>query len=106
MGKAKRAEKKARKQARGTEQEAERLAREALAERARARKRLVLLLMPPFVVLVVVLLYTLAKEPQLAGIVGLAGAVIWFPLWLGTLGGEVRPRDRGRAGGIDFGRRG
>ena len=106
MGKAKRAAKRARKQARGTGDEAALAAQEAHAARTRGRKRLVILAMPVVVLVAAVLLHAVADRPQLAGIVGLAGAVVWFPLWLGTLGSEVPRRDRRRGGSIDFGKRG
>lgn len=104
MGKRKRAEKRARKQARGTEAEAAFHARdEALGRRRRLRT--VLLIAWPVVVGLGALGSYLADRPQIAGMLLLGGAVVWFPLWLGSLGRGVSPRDRDRAGGIDFGTR-
>lgn len=104
MGKRKRAQKRARREARGTEAEATFAARDEAVARRRRRWRRVLLAWPPIVAVVAGALY-LSGESQLAGIALLGGAVVWFPLWLGTLGSEVAPRDRDRAGGIDFGNR-
>jgi len=47
--------------------------------------------------------YWVFDEPRLAGASLLAGALIWLMVALGFLGSAVRPRDRNRAGSIDYG---
>jgi hypothetical protein len=42
-------------------------------------------------------------NPSLAGATLLGGAVVWLMLVLGFLGAQVKPRDRDKAGSIDFG---
>ena len=42
---------------------------------------------------------------SMAGAIALGGAMIWLLVGLGYLGGSVKPKDRGRAGSIDFGQR-
>ena len=50
-------------------------------------------------------LYWGMQQEQLAGVALLAGAMGFFVLGLGYLGGSVKRRDQGSAGSIDFGRR-
>jgi hypothetical protein len=50
-------------------------------------------------------LYYGMESPSLAGAALLGGALIWLMVGLGFLGSNVRPRDRHRAGSIDFGNR-
>ena len=49
--------------------------------------------------------YFYGENRQLAGLIGMIGFALLFPLVLGSIGGEVKPRDRNRAGSIDFGNR-
>jgi hypothetical protein len=42
-------------------------------------------------------------DKQLAALIGMIGLALWVPTLLGLLGGQVPPRDRTRAGSIDFG---
>ena len=37
------------------------------------------------------------------GLTGMIGLAIWLPLVIGSIGSQVTPRDRTRAGAIDFG---
>ncbi|MCC6875548.1 MAG: hypothetical protein IT378_14675 [Sandaracinaceae bacterium] len=50
--------------------------------------------------------YFAAGDRQLAGLVGLIGVALWVPALLGAIGAAITPRDRTRAGSIDFGSRG
>ena len=49
--------------------------------------------------------YWLLESRQLMGITLLIGGVLFLVLALGTLASGVRPRDRTRAGSIDYGNR-
>jgi hypothetical protein len=42
---------------------------------------------------------------SIAGAITIGGALVWLLLGLGYLGGDIEPRDRTRAGSIDFGQR-
>ena len=60
----------------------------------------------PLVTLAVSLsIYFSTEDTQLAALVGMVGLAIWVPVLLGVVGGNVKPRDRTRAGSIDFGNR-
>jgi hypothetical protein len=100
MGKAKRADKKERRQNR--EIEAEIRAAEQVRDR---RRRLIVWSIPAVTVLVAVGFWFGLESPSLAGAAILGGAMIWLLVGLGFIGGAVRPRDRNRAGSIDFGNR-
>ena len=97
MGKAKREEKRARRDA---ELEQQRQA----AER-HARRRFWLAFIPVLAGAVAVVSYLVLDSAQLAGIALLAGALVWLPFALSHLGSQVKPRDRKNAGSIDFGGR-
>ena len=47
--------------------------------------------------------YMGTDEKQLAALVGLFGIGIWILVLLGLVGSSIKPRDRTRAGSIDFG---
>lgn len=47
--------------------------------------------------------YYATDDTQLAALVGLIAIAIWIPVGLGAIGGAINPRDRTRAGSIDFG---
>ncbi|MEM9189801.1 MAG: hypothetical protein AAGF12_11530 [Myxococcota bacterium] len=100
MGKAKRERKKARKANRELEEQAK-------AEEARRVKkhRAILAAIPTATVVVALTLYFALEEPQLAGATVLGGTMVWLMVGLGFIGGSVKPRDRNRAGSIDFGNR-
>ena len=42
-------------------------------------------------------------DKQLAGLVGLIGVAVWVLVLLAAVGLTIKPRDRSRAGSIDFG---
>ncbi len=86
--------------------EQEAAARQAAMEAAAKRQRLMrmLLIADPIVTLAVALpVWLLLDSPRAAALVGLVGVAVWIPLLLGSIGGEIEPRDRTRAGSIDFG---
>jgi hypothetical protein len=60
---------------------------------------------PLVVVAAVVGLYFATKDTRVMAIVGTVGALVWLGVGLSTVGGAIPPRDRGRAGAIDFGSR-
>jgi hypothetical protein len=100
MGKAKRDVKKERKRNKELD-EAERL--DAL--RRTKRNRLLLALVPlVFGGGAAVAAFSFERR-SLAGAILLAGAMVWLMVALGFVGGQVKPKDRDRAGSIDFGNR-
>jgi hypothetical protein len=60
---------------------------------------------PVLVGLLAIGLWLGAKSARAAAITGALGAIVWLTLALGSLGSQVPPRDRNRAGAIDFGKR-
>jgi hypothetical protein len=100
MGKARRDDKKARKKNRELEAEAR-----AAQERAQRRRRIIIAAVPIVALAVAAGVYFGLDEPSLAGAALLGGALVWLMVGLGFLGSSVQPRDRHRAGSIDFGNR-
>ncbi len=100
MGKAKRAEKKARKKNKELEAELE-----AAEERTRTRRTVVLAAIPLVTLAAAAVCLWVYEASTLAGAVLLGGALFWLMAGLGFLGSSIRPRDRQRAGSIDFGQR-
>lgn len=105
MGKAKREAKRARKAARGTDKEREFLEAERAFVRRTRRRRIILAAIPLLTVAAAAGFYFGLEDAQAAGISLLVGVVVGLLYGLGTLGAAVPPRDRGRAGSIDFGNR-
>ncbi|MFW5921587.1 MAG: hypothetical protein ACOCUS_07080 [Polyangiales bacterium] len=106
MGKAKREMKKARRKARGTEREQEIREAEERAQRAARRRRLTVVGLPLVTFAVAAGLYWGLDDAQAAGVTLLVGGVVFFLYGLSTLGSTIEPKDRNRAGSIDYGRRG
>ncbi len=48
-------------------------------------------------------IYLGLDDRQLAALTAMVGLAIWVPVLLGALGSRIEPRDRTRAGSIDFG---
>lgn len=69
----------------------------------RRRYRVAAAVLPVLVLAASLGVYFAWDDRQLAGLVGLIGIAVWVPVLLGSIGGEIRPRDRVRAGSIDFG---
>ncbi|MBW2465374.1 MAG: hypothetical protein JRH11_27250 [Deltaproteobacteria bacterium] len=101
MGKAKR---KTKKDKRANKE----LAAQAKAEtEARRRRGRIISASVPVVFLgLAAAAYWGLENPSLAGVTLLGGAGIWLLLALGFLGSGIAPRDRDKAGSIDFGNRG
>jgi uncharacterized membrane protein len=87
--------------------EAKEAKREA-AERAEQRRRMQLRLSAAVAVLtllIAAICYWVLENRQLMGITLLIGGVLFLVVALGTLASGVQPRDRTRAGSIDYGNR-
>ena len=82
--------------------EEERVAKE-LFEARRRKYRIAAVVLPIVALVAAVGVYLGTDDRQLAGLTGMVGVAIWVPLFLGAIGSEVTPRDRTRAGAIDFG---
>jgi len=86
------------------EQEAEEREAARLAFEARRRKyRIAAAVVPAVTLALAIGVYIGTDDKQLAGLIGMFGLAIFVPLLLGAVGSEVKPRDRVRAGAIDFG---
>jgi len=87
--------------------EAKEAKREA-QERAQQRRRMQLRLSAAVAVLTLLIAgicYWVLENRQLMGITLLIGGVLFLVVALGTLASGVQPRDRTRAGSIDYGNR-
>lgn len=105
MGKAKREAKRARRAARGTDKEQAFLEAERAQQRRLRRRRGVLVGVPLVTLLAAASLYFGLDDGRAAGVVLLLGIVVFFLFGLSSIGASVQPRDRERAGSIDFGSR-
>lgn len=79
---------------------------QAAQEAFEARRRLyrIAAVAVPVVTLAAALgVYFGIDDRQLAGLIGMVGVAGWIPVVLGALGSRIKPRDRTRAGSIDFG---
>ena len=88
------------REAKGAKREAE--------ERAQQRRRMQLRLSAAVAVLTLLIAgicYWVLENRQLMGITLLIGGVLFLVVALGTLASGVQPRDRTRAGSIDYGNR-
>lgn len=103
MGKAKRAEKRARRKAKGTAAAEEFEQATADADARLTRRRQLVFAIPPVTFAVAAGLYWGLEDSRLAGVALLLGGVAFMLLGLGLLGASVEPRDRDRSGSIDFG---
>jgi hypothetical protein len=105
MGKAKRASKRARRQARGTAEEQPFAAADHRLQRKARLRRWVLGALPLLTFSLAAVWYWGLNDPQACGITLLLGGILFLMVALGTLGSGVQARDRHRSGSIDFGRR-
>lgn len=97
-----------RRQARKERAKEAKEAKLAAEERAQRRRSLQIKLSAAVAVLTLAIAgvcYWALDNRQLMGITLLIGGVLFLVLALGTLASGVRPRDRTRAGSIDYGRR-
>lgn len=74
-----------------------------VARTRRTRFRIASAVVPIVTVAVALGVYFGTGDKQLAALIGMIGLALWVPTLLGLLGGQVPPRDRTRAGSIDFG---
>lgn len=105
MGKAKRAAKRARREAKGTDREEEFTQASVDAVEQLTRRRQLVFAIPPITFAVAAGLYWGLGDSRLAGVTILLGGVAFMLLGLGLLGGSVEPKDRDKSGSIDFGQR-
>jgi cation transport ATPase len=97
--KKKKSDKKARKEAqRRAEEEAKRL-----AEEAKVRRRRLLIAVVVLTIGAALGCWFGLENERLTGIAILVGGLLFLLVALGALGAGIRPRDRDRAGAIDFG---
>lgn len=96
---------KKRKKERRAEEKAELEAAREAAERRQRRYRRILVALPLATLAAAAATYFGFDDVRAAALVGVIGVALWVPILLGALGGSVRPRDRDRAGSIDFGQR-
>jgi Flp pilus assembly protein TadB len=97
-----------RRQARKERAKEAKEARREAEERAQLRRRRQMRLSAAVAVLTLLvagLCYWVFDNRQLMGIALLIGGVLFLVLALGTLASGVQPRDRTRAGSIDYGKR-
>ena len=79
---------------------------ESAMERMRVRRnrfRIAAIALPLVTLAVAVGVFVGTDDSQLAALIGLLGIGLWVPVLLGLIGSSVQPRDRTRAGSIDFG---
>ena len=96
------------RQARKERAKAAKEAKRAAEERARRRRQLQLRLSAAVAVATLAfaaVCYWVLENRQLMGATLLIGGVLFLVLALGTLASGVQPRDRTRAGSIDYGKR-
>lgn len=92
------------KEKREADKERKRL--EAEAQRLRDRRRRVIVIAIPILTAAAAATsWFYLEQPALTGAAVLAGAMAWLFVGLGFIGSDVTPRDRIRAGSIDFGRK-
>lgn len=88
------------------EQEAAELeAAEQVATRRRRTMRWIVIAIPLVTLAASGITWAATDDIRMAALVGLLGVGLWVPALLGSIGGAVQPRDRTRAGSIDFGNR-
>ena len=96
--------KRARKERREAQRAAEAEAKQRLAEARRKRQRLLVGVVVSTVAAALLSWFVLDNE-RLTGIAILVGGLLFLLVSLGMLGAGISPRDRDRAGAIDFGNR-
>jgi Flp pilus assembly protein TadB len=97
-----------RRQARKERQKAAKEARQEAQVRAKRRRRMQMRLAGAVGLLTLVVAgvcYWVLENRQLMGVTLLIGGVLFLLFMLGTLASGVQPRDRTRAGSIDYGNR-
>lgn len=97
--------KKERKRDKREQEAAERDVAERAAARTRGIMRAVVIAIPILTIAAALITWAVTEETSTAAMVGLIGIGLWVPALLGLIGAAVNPRDRTRAGSIDFGQR-
>ena len=97
--------KKQRKREERARREAEERAAEEAAQRRLRNYRIAAAVVPVVTLAISLSIYFAMNDRQLAALVGMVGLAVWVPILLGVVGARVKPRDRTRAGSIDFGNR-
>jgi hypothetical protein len=105
MGKAKREAKRARRAARGTEAEGALIEADRSQLRRQRWRKGALLAVPLITASAAGGAYLALEDGRVVGVVLLVGVAVFFLLALSAIGSSVQPRDRDRAGSIDFGNR-
>lgn len=95
--------KKQRKRDERERRDAEEKAAEEAAQRRLRNYQIAAGVVPVITLAVSLAIYFAVNDRQLAALVGMVGLAVWVPLLLGVVGSRVKPRDRTRAGSIDFG---
>ena len=89
------------------EQRDQRVEDEAAAQVAfeakRKKYRIAALAIPLITLGAAIGVYMATEDKQLGGLAGLVGIGAWILVLLGLIGSSIKPRDRVRAGSIDFG---
>ena len=81
----------------------ERAAAKAAFEAKRRKYRIAAVAIPIVTLATAIGVYMATDDRQLAGLTGLFGVGAFILVLLGLIGSSVKPRDRVRAGSIDFG---
>jgi hypothetical protein len=100
----KKAKKESKRERRAREM-ADREVAERIARQRLRRWRWVAIIIPVLTVAAALVTWGVTDNTQLAALIGLLGVGLWVPALLGLIGASVAPRDRTRAGSIDFGNR-
>ena len=95
--------KKQRKREERERKEAEEKAAQEIADRRLRNYRIAAAVVPAVTLAISLGIYFSMNDRQLAALIGMIGLAAWIPVLLGVIGGGVTPRDRTRAGSIDFG---
>ncbi|MDQ3030835.1 MAG: hypothetical protein M3Y87_00300 [Myxococcota bacterium] len=101
MGRKKTDQKKADREA----AEAMKAADQAAVEQMTRRRRVILAAVPAITALLALGAYFAFDDRRAVAVILVLGIAAWVPFALGSIGGAIPPRDRNRAGSIDFGRR-
>ena len=96
---------KADKEARVADKEADTEARALALENRAKRNRALLIGIPVVTAALAAIAYVLTDDRRIAALVAGGGFAFLVPVLLGVISQDVPPRDSSRAGSIDFGRK-